>query len=252
MTGTVALLAGRTIRRFLRSPQLVTATVAFPLILMFTMLATFGRLVESVTHSAYVDRLAPLIVLSTVSFGTALTAVGVFEDVRTGFFARIRSMPLAGGAVVAGRIVGELARILAVAALVTLVACVVGFRFRQGPVAVFGYFGVVLLVGVMFTALAVWVGLIASTPVAIQNLLNVPAAVLFFLSSGFVPVSAFPGFVQPVVRANPLSTADAAMVGLASGGPVAAPMLSTLAWATAIALICGGLAVARLRSAARS
>ncbi|MEV4246381.1 hypothetical protein AB0J63_23535 [Streptosporangium canum] len=36
---------------------------------------------------------------------------------------------------------------------------------------------------------------------------------LLFLSSGFVPVERFPGFLQPVVRANPLSLAGDALVG---------------------------------------
>ncbi|WP_156056504.1 hypothetical protein [Streptosporangium roseum] len=40
---------------------------------------------------------------------------------------------------------------------------------------------------------------------------------LLFLSSGFVPVERFPGFLQPVVRADPLSLAGDALVRRSRG-----------------------------------
>jgi ABC-2 type transport system permease protein len=73
------------------------------------------------------------------------------------------------------------------------------------------------------------------------------ATLLFLLSSGFVPVSAYPGVLQPVVRANPMSVATNALIGLSSGGPVLRPVLETLAWVVPLCLLCGLAAIRRYR-----
>ncbi|GAB3934915.1 hypothetical protein GCM10027614_08780 [Micromonospora vulcania] len=72
-----------------------------------------------------------------------------------------------------------------------------------------------------------------------------PATLLFIFSSGFVPVSAFPSVVQPVVRANPFSVATEALVGLSTGGPVLVPVLQTLAWVLGLGTVCLLVAVRR-------
>lgn len=150
-------------------------------------------------------------------------------------------------AVVVGRLVGDLVRVLAVALFAIAVAHAVGFRFYAGPLAALGFVGVVLLVGVMFTVLAAYVGLRLDAA-GVQNALNLPTMLLFFLSSGFVPVEAFPGLLQPVVRANPLSLADDALVGLSAGGPVLAPFLGLLWWVVGVTAVFGALAIGRFRS----
>jgi len=247
----VLLLAGRTLRRFLRTPQLLIAAVVFPVVLLFVMLALFNRLVGQAGQGSYVDRLTPLIVLSTISFAVSITAVGFHLDVRGGFFGRLRSMPLPLVALPGGRLVGDLVRILLVAAAVSLLAYLPGFRFRQGLPETLGYFGVVALVGLLFTTVAICVGLHASSPMGAQNALNIPAMVVFFLSSGFLPVANFPAFVRPVVEANPLSLAADAMRGLASDGPVQGPLLWTLAWCAGGTAVAGFFALRKFRAVAR-
>jgi ABC-2 type transport system permease protein len=250
MIGTVAALSGRTVRGYLRSPQLVAAAVVFPLLMLFLMLAVTGRLVEAVDQAGYVHRLAPLVVLSTVSFAASLTAVGFHLDTRGPMWDRIRTTPTPPWLVLAGRVVGDLLRVAAVAALVTAVAYLPGFRLRQGIPAALGYFGVVLLVGVLFSVVAALAGCHAATPVGAQAALNAPTIALFFLSTGYLPISAFPGVVQPLVRVNPLSAATDAMVGLSWGGPVLAPLRSVLLWTAGVSVVAMVLIGRRLRAPA--
>ncbi|MEV4185869.1 ABC transporter permease [Streptosporangium canum] len=231
------LLAGRNLRRFLKSPQLVADTLMFPLVLLFLMLLVFGELVGEATRGDYIDRLAPVIVLFSAAYGAVGTGVGFFTDLRGGLVDRFRSMDIGRFPVLGGRIAGDLVRVLAVAAVTTAVAHLAGFRFTQGPVAVLGFFAVVLLFASMFLWLAVVAALAGSTEQAVSGALNTPVTLLLFLSSGFVPVEQFPGFLQPVVRANPLSLAGDALVGLSQGGPVAIPVLFTLAWVVVVTAI---------------
>ncbi|WP_336213800.1 ABC transporter permease [Nonomuraea sp. LPB2021202275-12-8] len=237
------LLAGRNLRRFAKSPQLIADSVMFPLILLFLMLLVFGELVGEATQGDYIDRLAPVIVLFSAAYGAVGTGVGFFADLRGGIVDRFRAMNIGRLSVLAGRIAGDLVRVLLVAAVTTAVAYLVGFRFTQGPAAVLGFFAVVVLFAWIFLWLAVVVAMSGSSEQAVSGALNTPVTLLLFLSSGFVPVEQFPEWLRPVVRANPLSVAGDALVGLSSGGPVLLPVLFTAAWAVAATVILVPLAV---------
>jgi ABC-2 type transport system permease protein len=56
---------------------------------------------------------------------------------------------------------------------------------------------------------------------------------------------------QPVVRANPLSCAVNALMGLSSGGPVLVPTLQTLAWTVGLNALLASAAVRRYRATGR-
>ncbi|MES9537732.1 ABC transporter permease [Actinomadura sp. NPDC000600] len=237
------VLAGRNLRRFAKSTQLVADSFLFPLILLFLMLLVFGELVGDASGGRYIDRLAPAIVLFSAAYGAVGTGLGFHTDLRTGIVDRFRAMNISRLSVLAGRIAGDLVRVLLVAAITTAVAHTVGFRFRQGPPAALGFFAVVVLFAWIFLWLAVVVAMSAKSEQAVSGALSSPITLLLFLSSGFVPVDQFLGWLRPVVRANPLSLACDAMVGLSSGGEVAQPVLFTAAWAVAATMILVPLAV---------
>jgi ABC-2 type transport system permease protein len=53
------------------------------------------------------------------------------------------------------------------------------------------------------------------------------------------------------VRANPLSCAVNALVGLSSGGPVLVPTLQTLAWTAGLTALLAPAAIRRYRTTGR-
>jgi ABC transporter DrrB family efflux protein len=238
VTTQTAVLAGRHVRRFFRAPPALIYSFAFPVLLMLTQLTVFGDVVGPAAGGRYIDRLAPLVVLATAAYGAASSAVGFLRDVRGGFIARIRTMPVNPAALLLGRLAGDVIRILAVAVLTTGVAYLVGFRFTQGIPAALAFFGVTALAGLMWASISLLLGIAGGTEEGVQASLTGPATLLFIFSSGFVPLTAFPGVVQPLVRANPLSVTTDALIGLSHGGPVARPVLYTLIWTAAVALVC--------------
>jgi ABC-2 type transport system permease protein len=209
---------------------------------MLTQLAVFGDIVGPAAGGSYVDRLAPLVILATAAYGAASSAVGFLRDLRAGFVARLRTMPVNPAALLLGRLTGDVIRIVAVAVLTTGVAYLVGFRFTQGVAAALAFFGVVALAGVMWASISLLRGITGGSEEGVQASLTGPATLLFIFSSGFVPVSAFPGVLQPLIRANPLSVTTEALIGLSHGGPVARPVLYTLIWAVGAAVVCLPLA----------
>jgi ABC transporter DrrB family efflux protein len=236
------LLAARGLRRFLRTPQLLVDTLALPLLLLFMMLAVFGHIVGTAS-APYVQRLTPAIVLFSTASGSVVTGVGFFTDLHSGMSDRLRTMPISRISPLLGRLAGDLVRALMAAVVTSAVAYVVGFRFERGPLAALGFY--VLVIG--FASISVWiavtVALTAESEETLNSVLTAPATLLLFFSTGFAPLSAFPGFLQPVVAANPLSCAASAAIGLTSGGPIAVPLWQTAAWATGITALAAPAAV---------
>ena len=75
---------------------------------------------------------------------------------------------------------------------------------------------------------------------------------LLFFNSGMVPLDVFPEWLQPMVRAQPMSPAIEAMRGLAGGGPALGPALQSLAWSLGLLAVFGPLAVRGYRIAAEA
>lgn len=60
-----------------------------------------------------------------------------------------------------------------------------------------------------------------------------------FFNSGFVPVEQYPSWLRPVVRDQPMSVAIDAMRGIIDGGPVAGPVVATVAWSAGLTAVFG-------------
>ncbi len=245
LAGASAIIAGRVVRQFVRNRMMLIVTIAFPLLQLFMLLAAFSVLVRDTQDVDYVRRLAPLIVLTTAFSSILTTSIALWSDIRSGVFNRLRAMPLDMRAYVFGRIGGDFVRIMGVAVLVTLVAHTVGFRFSNGPLATLGFFGIVALFGMMCSALAVAVALVAQHPGIIVRYVQMPTLVMTLMSSGYVPLEAFPGWIQPAVGVNPVSLAAEALAGLSHQGALTVPVLGTAAWTLAVTAVCAVVATRR-------
>ncbi|HEV2370578.1 MAG TPA: ABC transporter permease [Streptosporangiaceae bacterium] len=233
------VFAGRTVRHTLRTPAILISSVVIPLLLLFTMLIMLGGVVgRTGGHYTYIARLAPLVMLSTATMAAAISSADFYRGLHEGMFARLRTMPVHLGSALAGRIAGDMLRGLLATVVATAAALPLGFRFTQGLPAALGYYGLLELFAFMMAWVAVLVALLCSTTAGPQNVLNAPLMLLFFLSSGFVPLTDFPAIIQPIVRANPLSTADNALIALSAGGPATSAVLQTLAWALGVSVVC--------------
>ncbi|WP_434740118.1 ABC transporter permease [Micromonospora sp. SH-82] len=240
-----ALLAGRNTRRFLHSPRLLGDAVAFPLVLLLLMLVMFGEVVSGSTVEPYIARLAPGIVLFSVAYSCAGSAVAHHVDLRGGLQGRLRTMPISRVSPLLGRIGGDLVTFTLVTVVTVAVGHLLGFRFRQGPLAVLGFLLVALLFALIFLWAALLVGATVGSVESANTAITMPVTLLLLVSTCLVPLSAFPDWAQPVIRLNPLSGAHSALLGLSWGGPVLVPVLQTLGWAVAATVVLGPLALRR-------
>lgn len=109
------MVTGRDLRHFIRQPDLLTFSTIQPVIFVLLFGYVFGGAVSrSLPHGvSCVDFLLPGIFVQSVTFRASQTAVGLSEDLERGVVDRVRSMPVARPAVLAGRTVADLVRNIA-------------------------------------------------------------------------------------------------------------------------------------------
>lgn len=247
------LMAWRNGLTAVRRPNVLVSGILFPSILLCLMVGVFsGSIVlpGAAAGLAFVDYLAPSIVLQSAVF-TAMTAAGSMAvDLEAGVMDRLRSLPIARSAVLGGRVVDCTARTVLCAGVVLGVAVALGFRFRAGALPAVGFMGIAVVFGFAWSWYGMLVALILRSFDAVAGLMFLTFFPLFFLGGAFVPVAALPGWLQPVGNVNPLTAVTGAMRALALGGPTTTPVLQALGWSAAIALLCGSAAINRFRRGA--
>jgi ABC-2 type transport system permease protein/oleandomycin transport system permease protein len=176
--------------------------------------------------------------------------VAIAEDLTTGMIDRFRSLPAAGAAVLAGRVIADALRNLFVAGLMIAVGASIGFRFHAGPAAALADVALAVAVGVAFSWLNLLLGLAVRDPESAGLAGLFPVIILFFTSSALVPVATMPGWLQAFARANPVTVITGALRALCLGGPTARPAAQAVTWLAGLLAVTIPAAVARYRHAA--
>lgn len=240
----------RNLLHYLRVPEALFFATAQPVMLVLLFTFVFGGAIVT-PGVGYVDYLLPGVLVQAVLFGASGTTVGLADDLSRGMVDRFRSLPMARGALLAGRTLADALRNLLVVLLMVAVGVAVGFRFAGGLPAAVGAVALVVLFGFACS----WVGV--AIALVVKDAEAAPAAgfvwifPLLFASSAFVPVRTMPAWLRAFAEAQPVSAAVNGARYLTSGGaaPGTGPgdVAASLVWTVAILALAVPLAVLRYR-----
>src|SRR3954449_5255443 len=122
----------RNLIRFRRQPEMLVGYTVQPIMFVLLFVYVFGGSIQ--TPVPYVDFLIPGIIVQNITFGGALTAVGLVEDLNKGLIDRFRSLPMARAAVLTGRTMADVVVNLLMTVIVILVGLLVGFSFQTSVI----------------------------------------------------------------------------------------------------------------------
>lgn len=250
---SVWVVAGRTIRKYLRTPQIIFFSMVQGVAFLLIFRYVFGGAIDT-GGLRYVDFMIPGLLTVGVLFSGMGAATGVAEDLQQGFFDRLRSLPMPRGAVVAGRVLADTCLTAGVLVVTALVALAVGFRVHNDWMSMLFALGLIVLFGFAFVWVFVAIGLIAGDVQAAQGLTFL-ALPLSFISSAYVPVDTMPGWLQTFAEHQPVTVMINAVRALTQG-PEAEALLGyttgyylvrALLWAAAIVAIFAPIAISRFQ-----
>jgi ABC-2 type transport system permease protein len=198
---------------------------------------TLGAGLGGVAHGgAYINYVAPGILIMTVCSGCATTAINLCMDMSEGIIARFRTMAIARASVLTGQVIGSLIRTLISVALVVGVALLMGFRPTTNPVAWVAALGIIALFALAVTWMGVVFGLVGKTPAG-ANSLSLIFLLLTFTSSAFVRTDSIPAGVRWFAEYQPVTPVIDTVRGLLLGTSIGNSAALAVAWCVGLALV---------------
>jgi oleandomycin transport system permease protein len=179
--------------------------------IMFVLLFTFmfGGAIAGDWQS-YLTFMLPGMIVMNMLFVTLYVGQGLNTDLTKGVFDRLRSLPIARWAPLAGRILADQVKQIWSIVLVLGVGMALGFRLGNGVVGMLGATALLLTFALAFSWVGVVVGILAKDPERVQIYGFTALFPITMVSNVFVPVETLPSWLETVVDANPVSTiADA-------------------------------------------
>jgi ABC-2 type transport system permease protein len=224
--------AWRAVLKIKHVPMQLFDVTAFPI--MFTLLFTYlfgGALAGSPRE--YLQFLLPGIIVMNVVMITMYTGMALNTDISKGIFDRFRSLPIWRPAVLVGMLVADAARSTVAVAVMLTLGTILGFRPGGGPVGV--VLAVALLLVFCFCMSWAWtvLGIKAQTPETVMQMSMTVLFPLTFASNVFVDPLTMPGWVQAIVKVNPITHLADASRALMHGEAVGSSILWVLLWSAA-------------------
>ncbi|HZE39579.1 MAG TPA: ABC transporter permease [Stackebrandtia sp.] len=198
------VVAKRNLIKIKRVPDLLIFSTIQPIMFVLLFAYVFGGSIK-VPGISYREFLMAGIFTQTVAFGSALTGVGLAEDMTKGIIDRFRSLPMSRAAVLVGRTTSDLLNNVLVVAVMAICGLIVGWRTHTNALEVIGGFGLLFLFGYAMSWISATIGLSVRSVEVAQSAGFIWMFPLTFLSNAFVPTKDMPLVLQRIADWNPVS-----------------------------------------------
>jgi ABC-2 type transport system permease protein len=236
-----ATMLRRNLRHMRRYPMIffiVGIPIVFLLLFVYVLGGTLGAGLGGVAggRAEYIAYIVPGILVLTVAGGAQGTAISVAMDLAEGIVARFRTMSISRASFLSGHVLANVLQTMLAIAMVVVVALVIGFRPTTGPLEWLAATGLLVLVAVALTWIAVALGMITKSVEAASNL-PMPLLLLPFFGSGFVPTDSMPDPLRWFADNQPFTPIMETMRRLLLGGEIGSTGLIAVAWCVAITFV---------------
>ncbi len=236
-----ATMLRRDVRHSLRRLSMTLSGLLTPIVMLVLFVYVFGGTLGAglggVVHGgAYINYVAPAIILMTVGSGCATTAINLCMDMSEGIIARFRTMAISRSSVLTGQVIGSLIRTMISIGLVIGVALLMGFRPTASLVAWIAALGLIALFTFAVTWMGVVFGLVGKTPAG-ANSLSLIFLLLAFISSAFVRPESMPVGVRWFAEYQPFTPLIDTLRGLLLGSPIGNSAVLAVAWCVGLSLV---------------
>jgi ABC-2 type transport system permease protein len=240
----------RSLRHTTRSLDTIITVVLTPIAMLLLFVYVFGGAIGTQTGSIeYVDFITPGVVIMTVASGIAYAAFRLSTDLQKGIISRFRTMPVAPSSVLGGQALSSTLSNLFSCTLVVMVAVLVGFRPAADPVAWLVFFGLLVLLILATTWLAMFFGLLAKTAEG-AGAFSYILLLLIFISPSFVPTDSMTPLLRGFAENQPMTPIIETMRSLLTEGTAGSDIWAALAWAAGILVVSYTLALRVYRRSA--
>ena len=210
----------RDVLRFLRQPSRIVGALLTPVIFWFVIGSGLGTSFQSATGEAgflpyYFPGSLALIVLFTALFST----ISIIEDRQEGFLQGVLASPAPRASIVLGKALGSMTLAMINGAVFMLLLPVSGLS--PGAVAIVAAMACVALLGLALGGLGIMIAWPMRSTQGFHGIMNAVLMPMWLLSGALFPATGASGWVQTLMRLNPLTPAVEILRAFLTGAPAA-------------------------------
>jgi len=210
----------RDVLRFLRQPSRIVGALLTPVIFWFVIGSGLGTSFQSATGEAgflpyYFPGSLALIVLFTALFST----ISIIEDRQEGFLQGVLASPAPRASIVLGKALGSMTLAMINGAVFMLLLPVSGLS--PGAVAIVAAMACVALLGLALGGLGIMIAWPMRSTQGFHGIMNAVLMPMWLLSGALFPATGASGWVQTLMRLNPLTPAVEILRAFLTGVPAA-------------------------------
>jgi ABC transporter DrrB family efflux protein len=249
-------LAGRNLQHVRQIPEKLLDVTVQPVMFVLLFAYVFGGVIH-VAGGNYREYLIGGVLVQTLAFGMMGPAISIATDLTEGIVDRLRSLPMARSAYIAGHLLAELAASMLGAIVLCSSGLIVGWRIHTDVPHALAGFGLLVLFAFTMLVVGTLLGLLVRSPDAAQGVVFIAVFPLTFVANTFVPIDGLPSVLQTIASYNPISAFAAAFRTL-FGNPLAAPahpawplahpVLSSCLWCAVLLSVATPLMLWRYRA----
>ncbi|HEY8321971.1 MAG TPA: ABC transporter permease [Candidatus Baltobacteraceae bacterium] len=193
-------------RELIRSMKVINQVVWPPIIMTLLYVFVFGlalgKQLQNVQGVSYAEFLIPgLIMLQVIDSSYGECSSSLFQARFMGSIQEMLVAPMSAAEIVFGYIFGSVVRALVIAGLITIVGLLFVHTYPTDWIL---YFGVLIVVSILFSALGLIFGLLAEKFDHIAVLTTFVITPLVFVGGVFTSAHALPPFMQKLELFNPM------------------------------------------------
>jgi ABC-2 type transport system permease protein len=167
----------------------------------------------------YLDFMAPGVIAQSALFVAIFYGIQIIWERDAGILSKLLATPTPASALVAGKAFGASVRSLIQAAVVVVLATLLGVRFPLNPLVYLAAAVIIILGAAFFSMLSLSIAGIVLNRDRLMGIGQAITMPLFFASNALYPISVMPGWLQALSTVNPLRYEIDALRGLLIGTP---------------------------------
>lgn len=202
--GVVYILWLREVKKYLRSRAQIVASMGTPIMYLGVLGFSLGPVFRRAGEGSYLQFMAPGVIGMTVLFTAMFSGIAMLWDRQFGFLKETLVAPVPRIWIMLGRTLGGATVAIIQGMLIFVVTLIVGFR-PQSVLAVPLAVLVILLIAVVFAALAAAIGSTLKEMQGFQMVMNFLVMPIFFLSGALYPLNDLPKALAVLTRLDPLT-----------------------------------------------
>jgi ABC-2 type transport system permease protein len=206
----------RELKKYLRSKAQIVASLGTPLMYLGVLGFGLGPVFRRAGEGSYLQFVAPGVIGMTVLFTAMFSGIAMLWDRQFGFLKETLVAPVPRVQIMIGRTLGGATVAVLQGTIIFAVTLIAGFR-PAGVLAVVLAFVIIMLIAVVFSALATAIGSTLKEMAGFQMVMNFLVMPMWFLSGALYPLKGLPAVLAVLTRIDPLTYGIDGVRGTMSG-----------------------------------